>query len=434
LCRGFDSLSVHQVFPQFLAAPGNTDHISSFTSSFIPFDFHEKACIWRSGFLWQNRIIPGMNITTEPHQEVWHDMQEPGAYEWWYFDAEDKASGVSVVIIWFSGFPFSPYYMQHYDDWKGRAVSAPPLSSDYAGFSFQLYEQGRETLNFIREGGKDLFECNREQIGFRFENSRFLYDALRDEYRLVVDFAFPARNRKVSAELLFKVTRRALYTKKDGNGAANSRHQWLLSVPRAEVDGYVEISGENGGSLRRIVLRGHGYHDHNLGTMPMQEYIARWYWGRAFSERYDLVYYMIFFRNTAYQPVSLLMLHDNIAGKVSFMDSLQFRERDFSTGFFSPLHGRTLELDGGGASVSVSQKKVLDAGPFYLRFASDISLCIDGQHLDGISGISEFLNPVRLQSRFMRFFTRSRIWRDKEPSFMYDYYNFFKSCSDWFKR
>ncbi len=376
-----------------------------------------------------------MNITTEPHQEVWHDMQEPGAYEWWYFDAEDKSSGVSVVLIWFSGFPFSPYYMQHYDDWKRKAVSALPLSSDYAGFSFQLYEQGRETLNFIREGGNGLFESSREGIGLRFENNRFFYDAFRDEYRLVVDFDFPARNRKVGAELIFKVSRRARYSKKDSNNAAlHSRHQWLLSVPRAEVEGHIEISGENGGGLRRIELRAHGYHDHNLGTMPMQEYISRWYWGRAFSERYDLIYYMIFFRDTAYQPVSLLMLHDNALEKVSVMDSLRFRERDFSTGFFSPLHGRTLELDGGGVSVTVSQKKVLDAGPFYLRFASNISLCIEGQHLNGINGISEFLNPVRLQSRFMRFFTRSRIWRDKEPSFMYDYYNYFKSCSDWFKR
>ena len=36
-----------------------------------------------------------MNITTERDQEVWHDLQEAGAYEWWYFDAEDKTSGFS---------------------------------------------------------------------------------------------------------------------------------------------------------------------------------------------------------------------------------------------------------------------------------------------------------------------------------------------------
>jgi carotenoid 1,2-hydratase len=376
-----------------------------------------------------------MDITTESHQEVWHDMQEPGAYEWWYFDAEDKASGVSIVLIWFSGFPFSPYYMQHYDDWKRHAAPVPPSPADYAGFSFQLYEQGRETLNFIREGGKGLFASSRDRVGLQFEKNRFSYDARNDEYRLVVDFAFPARNRKVRAELLFRVCRRASYSKKDGNNAGtDAQHQWLLSVPRADVEGYIEIAGENGGGSRSIALRGTGYHDHNLGTMPMQEYISRWYWCRAFSDRYDLVYYMIFFRNNGYRPLSFLMLHDNAAGRVSVMDSFRFIERDFSTGIFSPLHGRTLELEGTDLSATISQKKVLDAGPFYLRFASDISLRIGGHHHDGIGGISEFLNPVRLQSRFMRFFTRSRIWREGAQSFMYDYYNFFKGCSDWFKR
>lgn len=376
-----------------------------------------------------------MNITTESQQEVWHDMQEPGAYEWWYFDAEDKDRGISVVLIWFSGFPFSPYYMQHYEEWKRSRGSAFPMPSDYAGFSFQLYEQGRETLNFIREGGNGLFQGSREGIGLGFENNRFSYDRQRDEYKLAIDFSFPARNRQVQAELTFKVRRRIRYSKKDGNNVdPGSCHQWLLSVPKADVSGYIAITGENGGGSRHIEISADGYHDHNLGTMPMQEYISRWYWGRAFSDRYDLIYYMVFFRNSSYKPLSLLMLHDNQVGHASVFDSLLFRERDFSTGLFSPLHGRTLEFSSGHTEVTISQKNVLDAGPFYLRFASNISLRIEGKHLNGISGISEYLNPVRLQSRFMRFFTRSRIWRDGQASFMYDYYNLFKSCSDWFKR
>lgn len=376
-----------------------------------------------------------MNITTESQQEVWHDLQQPGAYEWWYFDAEDKVAGTSVVVIWFSGFPFSPYYMQHYEDWRRRAGDILPFPSDYAGFSFQLYEQGRETINFIREGGGGLFQGNRKDIGIRFEDNSFSYDADKDEYRLVIDFAFPARSRQVQAELVFKVRRRVRYSKKNGNNVdPGSCHQWLLSVPKADVRGFIDITGENGNGVRRIELTADGYHDHNLGTMPMQEYISRWYWGRAFSDRYDLIYYMVFFRNSSYKPLSLLVLHDNQADSVAVVDSLEFSERDFSTGIFSPLHGRSLELSSDQADVTISQKKVLDAGPFYLRFASNISLRVGGQHINGISGISEYLNPVRLQSRFMRFFTRSRIWRDGQASFMYDYYNYFKGCSDWFKR
>lgn len=375
-----------------------------------------------------------MYIITDARQEVWHGLQEPGAYEWWYFDAEDVENDLSLVVIWFAGFPFSPYYMQSYDHWKRHRASPGPLPENYAGFSFQLYEKKRETLNFIREGGSGLFESSSGDIGVRFENNRFVYNPLRDDYRLSIDFVFPSRNRRVRAELTFRVIRRASYEKQDTNGLGlQARHQWLLSVPRAEVCGYVDIAAEDGGGRRRIVLNAHGYHDHNMGTMAMQEYIDRWYWGRALSDRYDMVYYMIFFRNTEYKPVTFLMLHDNLAGTFLFMDTLQFKERDFSAGFFVPFHGRRLELSGEGASATILQKQILDAGPFYLRFASSVSIRIDGEQPIGISGIAEFLNPVRLCSRFMRFFIRSRISRDGQSSFMYDWYNFFKRSADWFR-
>ena len=99
--------------------------------------------------------------------------------------------------------------------------------------------------------------------------------------------------------------------------------------------------------------------------------------------------------------------------------------------YFSPVHSRDLELQYDAIGLKIHHNKVLDAGPFYLRFASSIILQIEGKELEGFNGISEFLNPERLQSRFMRFFTRSRIWRDGEPSLMYDSYNHVKRSLNW---
>ncbi|MEI8185891.1 MAG: carotenoid 1,2-hydratase [Chlorobiaceae bacterium] len=373
-----------------------------------------------------------MNITTELDQEVWHDLQEAGAYEWWYFDAEDKSSGFSFVIIWFSGFPFSPYYTSHYEKWKNQITGEAPLPSNYSGFSFQLYENDREIVNFIKEGRNGLFESSRSDIGVRFEKNSFSYDVLRDEYSLDVDFSFPARQQAIKATLLFTSCRRIVYEKKDGNNAGQvPLHQWLLSVPKAEVEGGIEITEQQSGAVRRITVCATGYHDHNVGAMPMQEYLSRWYWGRAFSEYFDLIYYVTFFKKNEFQPLVLLVLHDNTNDKVTVLDKVHFRESSFSRGLFSPLHSRNLELQSENICVKVHHHKVLDAGPFYLRFASGISLQVDGKELEGITGISEFLNPERLQSRFMRVFTRSRIWRDGESSIMYDGYNNIKSSLDW---
>ncbi|TLU51238.1 MAG: carotenoid 1,2-hydratase [Chlorobium sp.] len=365
-----------------------------------------------------------MNITTELSQEVWHDLQGAGAYEWWYFDAEDKASGLSIVIIWFSGFPFSPYYTSHYEKWKNQITSDAPLPSNYSGFSFQIYENGREIVNFMKEGRSGLFESSRSDIGVRFEKNLFAYDALKDAYSLEIDFIFPVRQKAVKASFLFSSCRRIQYEKKDGNNAGKvPRHQWLLSVPKADVEGMIHIVEQSDGSVRTIPFNAIGYHDHNFGDLPLQEYLARWYWGRAFSEYYDIIYYVTFFKNNEYQPLVLLVLHDNSTGKVTVLDEVGFKESRFRRGLFSPLHSRELELQYENIRLNIHHNQVLDAGPFYLRFASAISLQINGKEFNGINGISEFLNPVRLQSRFMRFFTRSRIWRDGERSVMYNSYN-----------
>ncbi len=373
-----------------------------------------------------------MNVTTEPDQELWHDMQAPGAYEWWYFDAEDKANGLYFVLIWFSGFPFSPYYTRHFEKWKRHQTTDAPLPSNYSGFSFQLYENGHEIVNFIREGRNGLFESSRSEVGVRFEKNQFSHNTLRDEYTLDIDFSFPARKKSVKASLLFKVCRRVTYEKKDGNNAGKvPLHQWLLRVPKADVEGAITVLEQSSGSVRTIPVRAVGYHDHNLGALPMQEYISRWYWGRAFSDRVDLIYYVIFFKNNDYKPLALLVLHDNATKTVTVYDKISFHERNFSRGLFSPLHSRDLDMQNGEVGLKIHHDKVLDAGPFYLRFASSISLQIAGEEVEGVGGISEFLNPDRLQSRFLRFFTRSRIWRDGEQSIMYKSYNGFKRSLDW---
>lgn len=378
-----------------------------------------------------------MNITTEPAEERWHDLQDPGAYEWWYFDIEDPQSGLSIVVIWFAGFPFSPSYQEQYERWKRRGAlvaDGAPAPLDYAGFSFQLYEHGRESVNFIREGCRELFRSSREEVGAAFEKNRFIYDPQRDEYRLEIDFDFPARRKSVRAELVFSACRKLDYRRRDGNNeGAVPCHQWLLRVPKADVEGRVEIRDGRPGQLpRSIELRAIGYHDHNLGSMPMQEYISRWYWGRAFSEKVDVIYYVIFFRNPEFRPLTLLMLADNRTGRSVVRDGAAFRESRFTRGFFAPVHGRELQLTDGDVSLAVDQERVLDAGPFYLRFSSNISLEFKGERHSGLEGISEFLSPVRLESSFMRFFTRSRIWREGERSMMYRQYNFIKDRLDWF--
>ena len=376
-----------------------------------------------------------MNITTDSLQEAWHRLEEPGSYEWWYFDAEDEAQGISVVFIWFAGFAFSPYYLGHYEEWKARRRSDQPNPVDYAGFSFQLYQNGREVINFIKEGGRELFASEDGGIGVRFEGNRFVYDPLRNEYRLSIDFSFPARDRSVHASFTFRPLHRFDYHLDNAlHESVDFRHHWVLSVPKAEVLGVLDITSLSSDERQVLHFRGRGYHDHNLGTVPMYESIDRWHWGRFFSDRYDLIYYVVFLRGRASSPQAVMMLLDHETGVHSVLDSVRVSENDFRRGLFAPVHASSLRLEDGTVSVDIRHHEVLDTGPFYLRYASRFSMAIGDEQLEEVRGISEFLNPEALKSGVMRFFTASRVWRDGQRSVMYTLYNFFKHQIDWFTR
>ena len=376
-----------------------------------------------------------MDITTDSSQEVWHSLDDPGSYEWWYFDAEDEHQGLSLVFIWFDGFPFSPYYMRHYDQWRARWRKESPRPGHYAGFSFQLYLHGREVVNFIREGNDAEFVSGPSGVSVRFENNRFDYDASNDQFLLSVDFTFPARWKRVRGTFTFRPRHRFDYRRRHdclGNGA--HRHQWFLSVPKAEVDGELRIDGHPPGSSSSFRFSGRGYHDHNLGNVPMHEYYDRWYWGRVLAGRYDIIYYVVYFRDRSCAPLALTLVNDNETGRQQIFDQLSFREERRRRGVFAPLHGRMLKFEADGFSMQVGHQQVLDSGPFYLRFASEFSLRVNGADVHGAAGISEFLNPAALSSPIMRFFTASRVWRDGEHSVMYRYYNFFRHQYDWLNR
>lgn len=376
-----------------------------------------------------------MNITTAFDQDIWHNLQEPGSYEWWYFDAEDQEQGLSLVCIWFAGFAFSPYYMEHYLDWKRKKSSNPPKALDYAAFSFQLYEDGREVVNFIKEGPSSLFESTGSGIDVRFEKNRFYYDRQQQSYVLEIAFDYPARRQKITAKLLFNVRHRYSYRKCDGNNHGNvPRHEWLLTLPRADVSGSVTLEDMLKNKSRTFHLRARGYHDHNLGIMPVHEYIDTWYWGRAFSEEYDLIYYMIFFKNSGYRPLSLCMLHDNTSRELTVHEGLSVDESGLRRGLFAPVHSRNLRFSRDGLCIDIQQKQVLDSGPFYLRYSSNIVFQGNDQGRVNLTGISEFLNPARLKLPLLRFFTRCRVWREGTKSGMYNRYNYLKTCLHWFKR
>lgn len=61
-------------------------------------------------------------------------VQEPGTYEWWYFDAIDESQELAITIIFFDGMPMSPYWLEALPNADSR---------EYSGYAVSLYRRGK---------------------------------------------------------------------------------------------------------------------------------------------------------------------------------------------------------------------------------------------------------------------------------------------------
>jgi carotenoid 1,2-hydratase len=142
----------------------------------------------------------------------------------------------------------------------------------------------------------------------------------------------------------------------------------------------------------------------------------------------------VFLHGRSTKPQAIMMVRDHENGRQTVFDAVSVSEKRFTRGLFAPVHAKTLRLEEGAVSVEVRHDDSLDAGPFYLRYGSRVSMTTGGKRLEEVRGISEFLNPAPLNSKLMQFFTASRVWRDGKWSAMYFLYNFFKQRFAWFDR
>lgn len=368
-----------------------------------------------------------MQISASLKHDVWHGLTESGSYEWWYFDALDDEHVYSFVAIWYSGFPFSPYYLQQYfkSQRSCSAFSANPL--EHVAFSFNLYEHGREIINFIKEGDSSLFSASRNEPYVRFEHNEFRFDETRQTYVLNLHFEMPSRRKKVRATLEFKVRPLQGHKQLSRYSSSTHIHSWVLASPSNDVSGELEIYDSR--VRRTIHFKGKGYHDHNYGRAPMHTDIKHWYWGRAHSDDLDLVYYIITYKHTWQEPFSFLLLtqSDRV---LTVTNHLKTVEHECSKGLFLPSYGKRFSLTNSRVTFHIEHLNALDTGPFYLRFNSKFSLLREDGTSVEMMGISESLHPQNLNSVFVRHLIKSKIWRVGKLSVMYTLYNFFAQLLD----
>lgn len=360
-----------------------------------------------------------MRMIASRAEDAWHALRQPGAYEWWYFDALSEDHEYGLVAIWFCGMPFSADYNAHLEAYE-RGRAAPPNPCDYAAFSFALYHRGRPIAYALVE--YDDFTASTVRPAVCTGRNAFTYDPATATYHLVVDVDLTEITTVVPVAIGRRLT--GAFTFRNLNedwfspawaasvsrtmGGAHGTHTWNLAAPVCATNGSLEITGADGRCERRVAFAGRGYHDHNYDPSPMIRAINRWHWGRCWRGDRMLIYYRnepfpgrpgAFSFGAVFDGAQPQLVTDAV--EVAF----EAQRRNW-LGLKYP-HRLRVTLPETGEVWTIRQRHMVDSGPFYVRFLSGPGTEADGD----AHGVSETLDGVRLRRRIFRPMINTRIQR-----------------------
>ncbi len=166
---------------------------------------------------------------------------------------------------------------------------------------------------------------------------------------------------------------------------------WQPFIPYGRVTGTLAYGGKT------HAVRGSCYHDHNWMNVNMNTIVDRWYWGRANTANYHLVFTQLFGRGAiAGAPISTLLVARRNAIELGVYGQgipLTLTTADIATGYGGRTYPRALDFAWKGARGQVHlalrnprfiewfplpPNAVLgDTNPWYYRWIADVALSVD---------------------------------------------------------
>jgi carotenoid 1,2-hydratase len=351
-----------------------------------------------------------MIISSDFKRDFPSHKPDSGSYEWWYFDAYDQLNDLHIVIIFYDGCPFSPEYI---DRWENTATRNDAKPHDHPAISISVYKGGETVFYSLKEYLRSDFSWDDQLKKLQIGSSGFILNTEGQflSYILDLDELLPGGDR-FRARLTFsgnRIPENLFANSLNGTGIS---HEWNLSMPSASVTGKLEISGPL--ITEKIwEVNATGYHDHNLGREPMKEEFNNWYWGRVHMPSGTLIYY-IMNRRDGSENRAWFIGRDNVSIDLEFGE---VELSDFRSNIFLLNCARKVVLRGKHSEVTLQMRRLVDSGPFYYRFLCDAILESDSLSLlESSGGISEFIHPARIHSRLFRPLVRMRYTsKGREP-------------------
>jgi|SRR5215470_7603938 len=207
---------------------------------------------------------------------MWHDLAavSPDAYEWLYFDVLDQDTQTHVSIDFLAPNPFDT-----------RVIANPALDPrDRVGVITCISRVGQPgiEINFLGDRTQLRFAGTSLAIGNSSVTRRAGSSGL-PIFEIELS-AVDASGRKVTGQFTFasiaeqwSIPGTRFYEAADD---LNRYHAWIVHAPRALTEGCLVVDGGPEGHIE-VNISGHGYHDHNLGTVSLAATVQKWFWARG---------------------------------------------------------------------------------------------------------------------------------------------------------
>jgi hypothetical protein len=319
------------------------------------------------------------------------DVDSP-AFEWWYFDARFD-NGSTAVIVFFTKPMLS---------WKGPAKPLVTLTI--------TRPNGDKTVKFFTSS-VDQFSASKITCDVRIGANLVQGDLHR--YRLNVEID------DLAADLTFTsmVSPWRPDTGKVCFRDIDHYFAWLPSVPNGLAEGTLTYDGQ----VHQV--KGEGYHDHNWGTIGLNEITDHWYWGRAHLGDYSLIFSeIITSKKFGYKhlPVFMLakgseiMIGDGAPLSMQTGDFVQYPggrkypkevdihwQKDEETVHLTLRNPRVIEAVNLLMAFPAWQRPLLRlfSSPYYFRFNADLEMSINVNNIKTIERGKTLFEIMILQGK-----------------------------------
>jgi len=302
-----------------------------------------------------------------------------GGFAWWYLDLLDSR-GDGVVLIGALGLPFLPGYTQSARE--GRA----PAPADVPSMNVAVYQGGECTFYALDayEGRSATWEGDTLRLG----NSEWISQRVGPLHRVRVNLDLPIPG--MSERL--RGTVRAEGPAVQGRIGESGPHRWTPILVGSTGEAELRVGAQ---PLYRGI--GRVYHDRNACPTHIDDLgIDHWVWGRTPMPDGERIHYVLFGKDGNHRA---LLVDVGLDGSSRVREGTA-QLRGWRPGRYLLNWHRELRITVGEERIVVRHRKMLEDGPFYQRFLTEV---------DGVAGVGEAVRPDRVDLPFMQFFVNMKV-------------------------